>query len=103
MSANTDGGPANNARVSATTVENPTKCKAPPGLGEVTKEKSLAKEVYEIRTIQDERGEKEDNINQVWADLGIGEITVDSVADESCWPKDFGGAFATRPSKKNVA
>ncbi len=47
-------------------------------------------------------GEKEKDINKVWADLRIGEITVDSVADQSCWPKDFGGAFETRPSKKSI-
>ena len=27
---------------------------------------------------------------------------VDSAADESCWPKDFGGAFETKPSAKNI-
>ena len=32
-----------------------------------------------------------------WATLGTGDIAVDSAADESCWPKDQGGAFPTRP------
>ena len=37
-----------------------------------------------------------------WADLGKGDITVDSAADESCWPKGQGDAFKTRPSKKRI-
>ncbi len=88
--------------MSTTTDGHSAKCEAPPGLDEVIKEKSLAKRSYEIRTTQGEKGEKGNNINQVWADLGIGEITVDSVADEPRWPKDLGGAFETRPSKKNI-
>ena len=32
----------------------------------------------------------------------MGELVVDSAADESCWPKDLGGAFPTVPSKKNI-
>ena len=34
--------------------------------------------------------------------MGIGEIVVDSAADESCWPKDQGGAFELKPSKRNI-
>ena len=34
--------------------------------------------------------------------LGVGEIVVDSAADESCWPKGQGDAFSTKPSKKNI-
>ena len=37
-----------------------------------------------------------------WSDMGVGRITVDSAAEESCWPKDVGGAFETKPSKKNI-
>ena len=37
-----------------------------------------------------------------WASLGVGDIVVDSAAGESCWPKDLGGAFETKPSKKNI-
>ena len=33
-----------------------------------------------------------------WADLGIGDITVDSAADESCWPQGQGDASVTNPS-----
>ncbi len=38
-----------------------------------------------------------------WLDLGLGDIAVDSAAEGSCWPKDLGGAFETRPSKRNIA
>ena len=37
-----------------------------------------------------------------WVSLGLGEITVDSAADDSCWPQDLGGAFELRPSKRNI-
>ena len=37
-----------------------------------------------------------------WACLGVGDITVDSAADESCWPKELGDAFPTKPSGKNI-
>ena len=37
-----------------------------------------------------------------WARFGVGEIVVDSAADESCWPKGQGDAFSTKPSKKNI-
>lgn len=37
-----------------------------------------------------------------YVSLGIGEVTVDSAADESCWPEDVGGAFELKPSKHNI-
>ena len=37
-----------------------------------------------------------------WADLGLGDITVDSAADESCWPKGLGGAFEMKESNRNI-
>ena len=37
-----------------------------------------------------------------WASLGMGDIVVDSAADESCWPVGQGDAFPTKPSKKNM-
>ncbi len=37
-----------------------------------------------------------------WASLGVGDIVVDSAADESCWPKVLGGAFETKPSAKSI-
>jgi hypothetical protein len=37
-----------------------------------------------------------------WASLGMGEIVVDSAADESCWPVGQGDAFPTKPSKRNM-
>ena len=48
------------------------------------------------------------SVNQVvqqqgeWIHLGAGEITIDSAADESCWPIDEGGAFEIRSSKRNI-
>ena len=52
----------------------------------------------EIRTVDGKPKPKE----KKWASLGVGDIVVDSAADESCWPKDQGGAFETRPSTKNI-
>ena len=37
-----------------------------------------------------------------WVSLGVGDIVVDSAADESCWPKGQGGAFETKPSRRNI-
>ena len=37
-----------------------------------------------------------------WANLGNGDITVDSAAEESCWPIGQGNAFVTKPSGKKV-
>ena len=37
-----------------------------------------------------------------WVHLGFGEITIDSAADESCWPLDYGGAFQVTASKRNL-
>ena len=37
-----------------------------------------------------------------WTRLGVGEIVVDSAADESCWPKGQDDAFSNKPSKKNI-
>ena len=37
-----------------------------------------------------------------WVSLGKGEVTVDSAADESCWPENMGGAFEVRRSKRNI-
>ena len=31
-----------------------------------------------------------------WVRLGSGEVTVDSAADESCWPAEEGGAYEVR-------
>ena len=52
---------------------------------------------YHVMAVQEEKKKKEE-----WLDLGMGEITVDSAAEESCWPKDLGGAFETVPSKRNL-
>ena len=37
-----------------------------------------------------------------WTSLGDGEITIDSAADESCWPANFGGAFKVKPTRRNL-
>ena len=37
-----------------------------------------------------------------WVSLGSGEVTVDSAADESCWPAEEGGAFKVRAFKRNI-
>ncbi len=75
MSGTTDENPANNARMS-TTADGTTTA---PSLGQATEteEESLTRETYEIRTIQGEDYEKTSSAGQKWADLGIGEITVD--------------------------
>ena len=60
-------------------------------------------EVVKIRTVKDEQDLKQfKNKRKKWASLGVGDIVVDSAADESCWPKDLGGAFKTKPSTKNI-
>ena len=57
------------------------------------KEEDEQEETYEIQSVTDDAG---------WADLGIGDITVDSAADESCWPKGQGNAFKTKLSTKKI-
>ena len=37
-----------------------------------------------------------------WTRVGAGEITIDSAADESCWPVEDDGLVEIRPSKKNI-
>ncbi len=37
-----------------------------------------------------------------WASLGMGDIVIDSAADESCWPVGQGDAYLTKPSKRNM-
>ena len=56
------------------------------------------REEVKIRAVEDKSTKK----SVSWASLGLGEIAVDSAADESCWPKDLGGAFETKPSTKNI-
>ena len=52
----------------------------------------------EIRTVTETRGD-----TLVWADLGVGEITVDSAADESCWPKGLGGGLSRQNPPKRTS
>ena len=37
-----------------------------------------------------------------WASLGVGDIIVDSAADESCWPVGQGDAFPTKESRRKM-
>ena len=63
-------------------------------------------EVCNIRTVAAKSDEKDNKkkcqTDDEWLNLGIGEIVVDSAADESCWPIGVGDAFPTRPSKRNT-
>ena len=88
---------------------------APPGLEEVTKmrfrvldedeEDEDDEETRHVRAVDSWVCEASANWKadkKSWARLGVGEIVVDSAADESCWPKGQGDAFSTKPSKKNI-
>ena len=37
-----------------------------------------------------------------WLSLGVGDIVVDSAADESCWPAGQGDAYPTKPSARRM-
>ena len=37
-----------------------------------------------------------------WASLGVGDIVVDSAADESCWPQGQGDAYEVKPSRRRI-
>ena len=37
-----------------------------------------------------------------WASLGVGDIIVDSAADESCWPVGQGDAYPTKESRRKM-
>lgn len=56
-------------------------------------------EVLHIRTVEDK---KKTVKGKKWASLGVGDIVVDSAADESCWPVGQGDAFPTQPSKRRL-
>ena len=53
-------------------------------------------------SLRDERQVMSVDGKGTWISMGQGEITVDSAADESCWPEDMGGAFQIRASKRNI-
>ena len=53
----------------------------------------------EAETQAGKQGQKK---KKSWASLGVGEIVVDSAADESCWPVGQGDAFETLPVRKNI-
>ena len=63
--------------------------------------------VANVRKVENEtepiQPQKPGNRNKAkWVDLGIGDIVVDSAADESCWPQGMGEAYPTKPSRKNI-
>ena len=83
-------------------------CKPPPGLGarslDVTHRQ---KNSFSALLVEQDDNEEIHSIQTVtkdesWADLGIEDITVDSAADESCWPHGQGDAFVTSPSKRRI-
>ena len=45
---------------------------------------------------------KKKGIKKEWASLGVGDIVVDTAADESCWPQGQGDAYEVRPSKRRI-
>ena len=89
-------------------------CEPPPGLAttmgsgfkvlqpdDPDEDEDLAVEECNIRDIDVVQKDAWKGQKQ-WATLGVGEIVVDSAADESCWPKGQGDAFPTMPSKRNI-
>ena len=62
------------------------------------------KECSSIRSISDtsDNPKSGSTKRKNWMDLGIGEIIVDSAADESCWPQGQGDAFPTKPSRRKL-
>ena len=44
----------------------------------------------------------ENNKKGEWVSLGVGDIIIDSAADESCWPVGQGDAFPTLPSNRKM-
>lgn len=63
-----------------------------------------AEECYVQAVVDDSRDVdmERKKFGEKWANLGVGEITIDSAADESCWPQEQGGAFETKPAKKKI-
>ena len=88
----------------------------PPGLEEVTKmrfrvidedeEDEDDEETRHVRAVDSWVGEAianwEGGQEKLGTPLELVRLFVDSAADESCWPKERGDAFSTKPSKKNI-
>ena len=83
-------------------------CKPPPGLGARSLDMThRQKNSFRALMVEQDDNEEIHDIQTVtkdesWADLGMGDMTVDSAADESCWPHGQGDAFVTSPSKKRI-
>ena len=73
---------------------------------EANDERSIC--IMESLELGDEKGichirEKDDkSAKGHWKSLGDGEITIDSAADESCWPANMCGEFVVKPSRRNL-
>ena len=52
-----------------------------------------------IRNVDKQIGKKK-GARREWASLGVGDIVVDSAADESCWPQGQGDAYEVKPSRR---
>ena len=48
------------------------------------------------------RDKDDKSANGHWKSLGDGEITIDSAADESCWPASVCGEFEVKASRRNL-
>ena len=99
------------------------RCEQPPGLAmpmrkgflvlaeneEDDDEEEQAAETYYINEAKSETRDNDKGAVKMygdqkteWASLGVGEIAVDSAADESCWPKGLGDAFHMKPRTRNI-
>ena len=54
-----------------------------------------------IRNV-DKQIDKKKGAKKEWASLGVGDIVVDSAADESCWPQGQGDAYEVKPSRRRI-
>ena len=66
------------------------------GLSKNNMEETLAPMREEVKYVQAV------SKNGGWLSLGVGDIIIDSAADESCWPAGQGDAFPTVPSRKKL-
>ena len=95
--------PVRGERENRKSVQNePTKRKRGTEQHECGNEVKNEKPVHNIRAMEILGKGRKLETKKSWASLGVGDNVVESAADESCWPKDVGGAFKTKPSVKNI-
>ena len=60
--------------------------------------------IRKVEVETDEPGKRKGNSGKKkgWLQLGVGDIIVDSAADESCWPLEEGGAFPTVAPRRRI-